>query len=164
MQLPVDRATVATLLAADLSDASADRRIYLAAAGLALLGLVMALATAWWWRATRPDHPSLGPLEVMSRSRFATLSDSEQRAALDAARPPTPGADTVVSAMEPPVDLRRTASEPLPPVDDLLDLDDLREVDDTDVSAQRPSVEIIELSEPPATPGEQVVDGVAHDR
>lgn len=128
MQFVASRSIAAAALAADLSDAAADRRVYLAAGGLALLGLVMTVATAWWWHATRPDHPALGPLEAMSRPRFAALSDTEQRALLDAARPrheSVAAVAAVAAVREPPVDLRRSANEPLVTVDDLRDPDDI---------------------------------------
>lgn len=54
---------------------------------LVLLGLVLTAVTVWFWRSTRPDHPALGPLEVMSSRRFARLGALEQQRRLDAARP-----------------------------------------------------------------------------
>ncbi len=117
-------------IAADLSDSAADRRIYLAAGGLVLLGVVMTIATAWWWHATRPDDPALGPLEVMSRKRWTSADDAERRRMLAAARPgdevPRQGeparAGTAVAAgvSSAVVDLREAASAPLPAIDDLL--------------------------------------------
>ncbi len=126
---PHPQVLVATI-AADLSDGAADRRVYLAAGGLVLLGLVMTIATAWWWHATRPDDPALGPLEVMSRRRWLTADDAERRRMLAAARP----GDEVPRGAEPAragvavaagvssavVDLREAASAPLPAIDDLL--------------------------------------------
>jgi hypothetical protein len=92
-------------MAADLSDANADRIIYLVAAGLVLLGIALAVATVWWWRSTRPEHPSLGPLEVMGEKRFRRSGDAERRQIIANSRPP--GAQPLIA--EPvapqPVDL-----------------------------------------------------------
>lgn len=86
-------------MAADLSDANADRIIYLVAAGLVLLGLALAVATVWWWRSTRPEHPALGPLEMMGERRFRRSSDAERRQIIANSRPP--GAKPLIT--EPPV-------------------------------------------------------------
>lgn len=106
-------------LAADLSDASSDRRLYLAAGGLAVLGVALTVATAWWWRASRPDHRALGPLEVMSRSKFTAMSSAERRSALDAARPRPASGHRDDRPGDAPLDLERAANEPLRPIDDL---------------------------------------------
>lgn len=121
-------------IAADLSDSAADRRIYLAAGGLVLLGLVMTIATAWWWHATRPDDPALGPLEVMSRKRWLAADDAERRRMLAAARPgdeaprgtepARAGVAVAAGATSAVVDLREAASAPLPAIDDLLVADE----------------------------------------
>jgi hypothetical protein len=118
-------------MAADLSDANADRIIYLVAAGLVLLGIALAVATVWWWRSTRPEHPSLGPLEVMGEKRFRRSSGAERRQIIANSRPP--GAQPLI--VEPPAprpvdlamlagaaphgfdDLRVDAPAPLPPVE-----------------------------------------------
>lgn len=119
------------VIAADLSDSAADRRIYLAAAGLVLLGVLMAIATAWWWHATRPDDPALGPLEVMSRKRWQAADDAERGRMLAEVRPSAVGRTAASTAVEeaqgPPsaeVDLRQAAAAPLPAIDDLLPDDD----------------------------------------
>lgn len=86
-------------MAADLSDANADRIIYLVAAGLVLLGIALAVVTVWWWRSTRPEHPSLGPLEVMGEKKFRRSSSAERRQIIANSRPP--GAQPLI--VEPPV-------------------------------------------------------------
>ena len=119
------------VIAADLSDSAADRRIYLAAAGLVLLGVLMAIATAWWWHATRPDDPALGPLEVMSRKRWQSADDADRRRMLAEARPSaaerasaSTGVEEAMGTQSAEVDLRQAAAAPLPAIDDLLDDDD----------------------------------------
>ncbi len=118
----------AAALAADLSDSAADRRIYLAAAGLALLGVVMTIATAWWWYASRPDDPALGPLEVMSRKRWQAADDAERRQMLAQARPgaaavPAAEADSGAApeTVQELIDLRQAAAAPVSDFDDLVD-------------------------------------------
>jgi hypothetical protein len=78
---------VSGLLAQDLTDAEATRRVFLTAGGLLLLGLALLVGTVWWWRATRPEHPVLGPLEVMSERRWLKLPADERRKRIDAHRP-----------------------------------------------------------------------------
>ncbi len=106
-------------MAADLSDANADRIIYLVAAGLVLLGIALAVATVWWWRSTRPEHPSLGPLEVMGEKRFRRSSGAERRQIIANSRPP--GAQPLI--VEPPaprpVDLAMLAGAAPQGFDDL---------------------------------------------
>ena len=87
-------------MAADLSDANADRIIYLVAAGLVLLGIGLAVATVWWWRSTRPEHPSLGPLEVMGEKRFRRSGDAERRQIIANSRPP--GAQPLLAELPAP--------------------------------------------------------------
>lgn len=118
-------------IAADLSDSAADRRIYLAAAGLVLLGVLMAIATAWWWHATRPDDPALGPLEVMSRKRWQSADDGERRRMLADARPSVAESAATGAAVHDAqaspsaeLDLRQAAAAPLPAIDDLVVDDD----------------------------------------
>lgn len=75
------------MFAADFTDPKNERMIYLMAGGLALLGILMIVATVWWWRSTRSDHPSLAPLEVMGERKFMTLTESDRRRRLEAVRP-----------------------------------------------------------------------------
>ncbi len=82
------------MFAADFTDPKNERMIYLMAGGLALVGILMIVATVWWWRSTRSDHPSLAPLEVMGERRFLTLPESDRRRRLEAVRPE--GADPLV--------------------------------------------------------------------
>lgn len=54
---------------------------------LVLAAVALAAVTAWFWRTTRPEHPALGPLEVMSSQRFWFRDTAEQVRRLEAARP-----------------------------------------------------------------------------
>jgi hypothetical protein len=107
-------------MAADLSDTAADRTVYLVAAGLVVLGIALAVATVWWWRSTRPEHPVLGPLEVMGERRFRRSADSERRQLLSSARPPGAEPSDPVRADPEPVDLTGLAESAPAGFDDLL--------------------------------------------
>ena len=75
------------LLAASNNDASSTRKVYLLAAGLAILGLLLLAITIWFWRNTRHDPELLGPLEVMSKRKFRSLDGGAQQKLLDDERP-----------------------------------------------------------------------------
>jgi hypothetical protein len=78
-------------LAADgLTDAEATRRVFLTAGGLFLLGLALLIGTVWWWRGTRPEHPVLGPLEVMGERRWAKAPLHERRRMIESVRAARP--------------------------------------------------------------------------
>jgi hypothetical protein len=70
----------------DFSDPTNERIIYLSAAGLALLGLGLLLATIVWWRRGRQEHPALAPLEVMSARAWAKAPAGDRRRRLDRVR------------------------------------------------------------------------------
>lgn len=70
-----------------VGDSGATTTVRLVVAALAVLGVLLALFTVWFWRATRPEHTALGPLEVMGERRFARLGALERQQRLDAARP-----------------------------------------------------------------------------
>ena len=80
--------SVPRLFAQELTDSEATRRVFLTVGGLLLLGLAMLIATVWWWRSTRPEHPALGPLEVMSERRWVKADGDSRRSLIDARRRP----------------------------------------------------------------------------
>ena len=109
------------VLSDSLSESEATRRIVLAAGGLALLGLILLIGTVWWWRSTRAEHPSLGPLEMMSARRWRRASEPERARLVGKVRPE--GADQPVGVARPePVDLSVLAAV------DHAGFDDLREI------------------------------------
>ena len=63
------------------------RTIHLVVAGLFVVAVALSAVTAWWWIASRVEHPSLGPLEVMGSKRWRDADDGMRRVRLDAARP-----------------------------------------------------------------------------
>lgn len=105
-------------LGAELTESQAAFRVFAAAGGLVLLGLVLLLLTIWWWRGTRPESPALGPLEVMGDRKWASAAESERRRLLEEFRPE--GAEPMNLYVEPePVDLSVLAREVPPNFDDL---------------------------------------------
>lgn len=68
-------------------DAANARVVLVVVIGLILLGVVLAAVTVWFWRATRPDHPVLVRLEVLSGRRARNLSSSERQELLDSVAP-----------------------------------------------------------------------------
>jgi hypothetical protein len=95
-------------VAAGFADPHHARIIYAVASGLLLLGVLMIVATVWWWRSAGVEHPSLAPLEVMTDRSWLKASDGEQRRRLDGVRPaslasgevPPPVAEVDLSALE----------------------------------------------------------------
>jgi hypothetical protein len=75
------------VLADQLTDTRAEVLVWIAAGGLAILGLVLLVSTVLWWRGTRPEPEALAPLEVMSQRRWDRASDAERRRLLDEFRP-----------------------------------------------------------------------------
>jgi hypothetical protein len=74
------------VLAEELSGAEATRRVLLTSGALVLLGLALLIATVWWWRSTRPEHPVLAPLEVMGDRRWSKAGAAERRRLIDESR------------------------------------------------------------------------------
>jgi len=97
------------------------RTIYLMAGGLALIAVVLTVGTIVWWRSIRPEHPALGPLEVMGRRKYRASSYAERKMAIEAARPV--GAQPLAADVPEldPIDLRALVRSLPPKFDDLLD-------------------------------------------
>jgi hypothetical protein len=68
------------------NDPTNARTIYLAAGGLALVGVLLAIATVVWWRSTRAEHPALAPLEVMGTRRWSKSDYAGRQARLASVR------------------------------------------------------------------------------
>lgn len=116
------------VLAGSLSESEATRRVFLAAGGLALLGLLLLVGTVWWWRSTRAEHPSLAPLEVMGARRWRKAPTGERQKLVDGVRPE--GAETGPMIVQPePVDLAALANFDHAGFDDLKEIDDFLAMD-----------------------------------
>jgi hypothetical protein len=114
------------LLADSFQDPERARVIYLAAGGLVLIALFVIAGTVWWWRSAAVEHPSLGPLEVMSTRAWGKRDPSDRDEVLNAVRPQgaAPGDSSLI--VPDPVDLLETdRTRPL-------DFDDLAEDEDED--------------------------------
>jgi hypothetical protein len=99
------------LVADSVNDANSTRKVYLLAAGLAVLGIALVAITVWFWRSTRHDPELLAPLEVIGGRRFRRLEGDAQQAVLDDARPVTAtpmqwGVRRGEASGEPQIDLR----------------------------------------------------------
>ena len=114
------------LLADSINDADSTRKVYLLAAGLALLGVVLLVATVWFWRSTRPEPELLGPLEKMGERRFRRLDGRARKDALNSARsknakPMRWGLVHGDAPMSPEIDLEAAARTEMVGYDDLRD-------------------------------------------
>jgi hypothetical protein len=116
-------------LASELTESQASLRVYLAAGGLALLGIALLVLTVWWWRSTRPESPVLGPLEVMSDRGFMKAKDMDRQRLVDTHRPSGAIALASVAVAPEPIDLSVLARD-VP-----ADFDDLREPAPVDLAA-----------------------------
>lgn len=75
------------MFAADIADPGTARVLVAVAVVLALLGVLLAAVTVWFWQRTKPLHPALRRLDVMGSKRWHQAADEERRAALERARP-----------------------------------------------------------------------------
>ena len=125
----VNGATVGfALLAATFDDPENARIILLSAAGLVVLGLLIAAGTVWWWRNSGVEHPALGPLEVMGSRSWWRGDYTSRRRRLEAARPE--GAepiDPAATATSEPVDLEAAAQATPREFDDLMEVQPVAE-------------------------------------
>jgi hypothetical protein len=153
------------IVAADFSDPTNERIIYLSAAGLAVVGLGLLVGTILWWRRARQEHPSLGPLEVMGGRAWTKAPEGDRRRRLDQVRRSGAGALADGSSVSEPVDLEalvRSVPE---------DFDDLREPsavialpapEGEPVSAEEPA-KVDETIEPAEVAAEEVAEGADAD-
>jgi hypothetical protein len=111
----------------------------LSAAGLVILGLLIAVATVWWWRSSEVEHPALGPLEVMGSRSWWKGDFTSRRRELEAARPEgaEPTDRPAISTSE-PVDLKAAALASPREFDDLLEFPSAEEAE----PVVEPSVEV----------------------
>ncbi len=116
------RAVNSVLTAETFNDPENARIILLMAGGLLLLGALVAVGTFWWWRASRVEHPALGPLEVMGSRSWWRGDYSTRRRRLEAARPTgaEPAGASAPRSGE-PVDLEAAALARPSHFDDLLE-------------------------------------------
>lgn len=86
------------IFSATFSDPTNERLIYLAAAGLVLIGVALLVGTVVWWHRGRQEHPALAPLEVMSSHTWERAPEAERRRLLNNVRingEPLPAAEVV---------------------------------------------------------------------
>ena len=155
------------LFAGELTDGEAALRVYLAAGGLLLLGALLLTLTVRWWRGTRPEPPSLAPLEVMGERRWAKAPDADKQRLLEQYRPATADGTTPIIPPE-PVDLAALAKVPPRDFGDLADDgarlgDDVRVVGPLDVGGVAPPAEADEVSRVESDGSADVDETVAID-
>jgi hypothetical protein len=80
------RRAMGVIVGSDFSDPTNERLIYLSAAGLGLVGLLLLIGTILWWRRGRQEHPVLAPLEMMGERAWIKAPDSDRRRRLDHVR------------------------------------------------------------------------------
>lgn len=105
-------------LGAELTESEAALRVFLAAGGLLLAGLVLSWVTIRWWRGTKPEPPALAPLEVMGDRKWRQAADGERRRLIEDHRPDGAVPSNLFIPPE-PVDLGELARGVPPSFDDL---------------------------------------------
>ena len=74
------------IVSATFSDPTNERLIYMAAAGLVLVGVALLVGTIVWWHRGRQEHPALAPLEVMGSHGWEKAPEGERRRLLNSVR------------------------------------------------------------------------------
>ena len=111
------RLRAGVLWGTQITDPENERTIYIAAGGLLLLAIALAVGTVWWWRNSRVEHPALGPLEVMGTRSWWKGDWTARRRRLDEVRP----AGAEPGDPDEQVDLSAVATAEALPFDDLAD-------------------------------------------
>ncbi len=97
------------------------RIIYLAAGGLVLLAVVLAIGTLVWWRTAKVEHPALGPLEAMGSRKWWKGDFTDRNMRLEKARPEGALRDPDDESRRNPVDLKAAVNAAPPQFDDLVE-------------------------------------------
>jgi hypothetical protein len=121
------RRALAGLVGGDFSDPTNERIIYLSAAGLVIVGLLLLLGTIVWWRRGRQEHPALAPLEVMGRRAWEKAPEGDRRRRLDHVR--LAGAGATEKARAEPLDLQALVRSTPQAFDDLREPGEVPEVE-----------------------------------
>jgi hypothetical protein len=112
---------LAAVLADNFTDPAHERLIWLAAGGLVVLGVGLAVLTWFWWRSTKGEHAALAPLEVMGDRSWSKLTHVEQTRRLEGVRLRGEGDVEPDPAPAEPVDLDEALRSFQPGFDDLRD-------------------------------------------
>jgi hypothetical protein len=148
--------SAAGVLADTINDPGSTRTVYLLAAALTLLGIVLVVVTVWFWRSSRFDPEVLLPLEKMSSRAFRKSDGPAQQRMLDAARPKDAEPQGGATLRTPPspedvVDLNAISKAAVVSYDDLREPEPAVVADDT-ADAQRAAIDPLlrrfEQSEP----------------
>ncbi len=119
------------------------RIIFLAAGGLVILAVALAVGTFVWWRSAKVEHPALGPLEAMGSRKWWKGDFTTRNMRLEKARPEGALRDPADESRLNPVDLKASVNAAPPQFDDLVE-PEVVEPDvvepDVDVVAVEPDV------------------------
>jgi hypothetical protein len=120
------------VVGSDFNDPTNERLIYLSAAGLAVVGLLLLIGTILWWRRGRQEHPVLAPLEVMSTRSWEKAPESDRRRRLDQVRAVGAAAGVVEDEVvrSEPVDLQALVRSVPQAFDDLRESGEVAVVDE----------------------------------
>jgi hypothetical protein len=142
---------LSAVLADSINDVSSTRKVYLLAAALVLLGIVLIVVTVWFWRTSRHDPELLAPLEVMGTKRFRTLDAKAQQQLLDSTRPADAepmrwGLVRGDIPPEPEIDLRQAAQRGSESYEDLFE----PALDDASAASMVAVAAVLDVGESPA--------------
>lgn len=98
-----------------VSDADSARVIAVVVGALIAFGIALAIVTAWFWRTTRPDDPTLLRLEMMGRRRVRRLPPDDRRSALDACAARSSDEPAVGASLDGPMSPEPADAPPLDP-------------------------------------------------
>ena len=80
------RRVLGVVVGSNFNDPTNERLIFLSAAGLAVVGIVLLVGTILWWRRGRQEHPALAPLEILGSRSWAKAPEGERRRKLEKVR------------------------------------------------------------------------------
>ena len=130
MKVELSSRATGVVLGGDFSDPTNERLIYLSAAGLVLVGLLLLIGTILWWRRGRQEHPALAPLELMGARSWMKAPEGDRRRRLNQVRVAGAGGAASERIVGEPIDLR-ARNRDMPAA-----FDDLREPGEADVQPE----------------------------
>jgi hypothetical protein len=75
--------TITTSVVEEIDDPASTRTVNRVIAALLILGAVLLAVTIWFWIATKPLHPALEGLELMTHRRWARAKPAKRQRMLD---------------------------------------------------------------------------------
>jgi hypothetical protein len=146
------RRVQAVVVGSNFNDPTNERLIFLSAAGLAVVGIVLLVGTILWWRRGRQEHPALAPLEVLGSRAWTKAPEGDRRRRLEKVRIGGTGAGPDEPVRSEPLDLEALVRS-VPQA-----FDDLKEPGEV-IEADEPVIEPVVVGEPAADGAEPAVAG-----